>query len=152
MPRSPKIILKGEKALLKKLKRLSNRRAIKKVVRQATNAAGQEVVKGVRRIWNAEAKDTGLSARSVTKKIISTKAGFEAIIGIDKEAVGVARGKTHVPSNIDHLIEFGYQHANGTTVPAVAPLRRGYEASKDAAMAKFQDKATQAIEKEAAKN
>lgn len=151
MARSPKLVIKGEKALLRKLKRLGDRRKIRRVTRRATSAAAQVVVMGVRQIWRAEAKDTGLSARSVTKKVLDTKAGFTAIIGIDKDASGEAHGHAHVPSNIDHLIELGFQHANGTTVPAVAPLRRGYANTRRAAMQQFQDKAAADVEKEAAR-
>lgn len=148
MPRSPKLILKGETALIKKLKRLGDRRKLKKVVRRATTSSAQVVVKGVRQKWPVE---SGLSKKSVTKKIISTRAGFSAIIGIDKDAIGEAHGRQHIPSNIDHLIELGFQHPGGKSVPAVAPLRRGFEASKHAAEAEFERKATAEIEKEAKK-
>lgn len=151
MARSPQLIIKGEKALIRKLKRLGDRRKVKKVMRRATSAAAQVVVRGVRQIWRSEAKDTGLSARSVTKKVISTKAGYTAIVGIDKAASAEVDGHTHVPANIDHLIELGFQHANGTTIPAVAPLRRGYANSRQAAMREFEGKAASDIEKEAAK-
>ncbi len=144
----PKIILKGDKELIRKLKKLSDRRQLKKVLRRATTAAAQVVVKGVRAQWPT---DTGLSKMSVTKKIISTRAGFSAIIGIDAAVVGRSHGREHVPSNIDHLVEFGYQLRNGTTVPARAPLRKGYDATKAQAEARFAEKATEEIEKAAVK-
>ena len=146
--RKPKLVMQGDKALIKKLKRLGDRRKLKKVLRRATSAAATVVVKGVRQAWPEE---SGLSKRSVTRKIISTKAGYSAIIGIDKDAEGVANGRTHVPSNIDHLIEFGWQTPEGRTVPAVAPLRRGYDATADAARKRFADKAAEDVEKEAMK-
>jgi hypothetical protein len=136
--------LRGHKDLVRKLRRLGDRRRLKRVVRKATAAAAQEVMKAVRREWP---EDTGLSKRSVTKKVVSGRAGYSGIIGVDKAAADA----THVPSNIDHLAEFGFQHTNGTTVPARAPLRRGSEASRAAALAKFADKAAAEIEKEAAK-
>jgi hypothetical protein len=150
--KAPRLILKGDKELIRKLKRLSKPRQIRKVLRSATTAGGQVLVKHVRRIWNAEAKDSGLSGRSVAKKIIKTRSGFSAIIGIDKDAASEGEdGKRHVPSNIDHLIEFGFQHRSGKTVPAVAPLRRGYESGKAEAERVFATKAAKEIEKEAAK-
>lgn len=120
------------------------------MLRNATNASAQVVVKGVRRIWRAEATDTGLSAKSVTKKIVAKEAGFTAVIGIDATAVGVSSdGTRHVPSNIDHLIEFGFVHRSGRQVPAVAPLRRGFESSRHAAARVFELKVKKEIEKEA---
>jgi HK97 gp10 family phage protein len=147
LPRSPKLTVKGDKALIKKLKRLGDRRQLRKVLRRATTAAAQVVVKAVRKQWPT---DSGLSKRSVTKKVIKTKSGFSAVIGVDKDAEGAKPdGTPHVPSNIDHLIEFGFQHPNGTTVPARAPLRKGYDASKADAERRFIEKATQEIEREA---
>lgn len=149
MSSKPRLVMKGEKALIKKLERLGDRRKLRKVIRRATNAAAQVVTKSVRGFWP---EATGLSKRSVTKKVIKTKSGFSAIIGVDKNAQGVTEdGRPHVPSNIDHLVEFGYQLADGTTVPAVAPLRRGYDAAAGAAEVRFAQKAAEDIEKEATK-
>lgn len=138
----PKLELRGHKELIRKLKKLGDRRKLKRVVRKATAAAAQVVVKGVRAEWP---EDTGLSKRSVTRKVTSGRAGYNGIIGVDK----AAGDETHVPSNIDHLIEFGWQTPDGTTVPAVAPLRRGYDATQAAALARFAEKAAQEIEREA---
>lgn len=145
MANGQRLIIKGEKELIAKLKRLSNPRAFKKVMRQSTNAAATPIVKGVRSEWP---EDSGLSKRSVTKKIISKGRGnYTAIIGIDK----AARDEAHVPSNIDHLIELGWQTPSGRTVPARAPLRRGFEKSAAASRAAFEAKAAAGIEKEAGK-
>jgi hypothetical protein len=118
------------------------------VIKAATTASAQEIVKGVRKFWP---EDSGVSKRAVTKKILPTKGGFTAIIGVDKDVSAEVRGRQHVPANIDHLVEFGFQHVSGQTVAAVAPLRRGHAASKAAAEAKFASKAKQALEREAAK-
>lgn len=142
MAKSPKLTLTGDKALERKLKRLGDRRKLKKVMRRATNAAATVLVKGVRSEWP---EDSGLSKRAVTKKILSTKAGYSAIIGVD----AAVRDEKHVPSNIDHLVEFGYQHTGGRTVPARAPLRRGYDKSQAEARRRFEEKAAEDVEKEA---
>jgi hypothetical protein len=136
--------MKGDKALIKKLKRLGDKRKMRRVLRAATNASAQEIVKAVRKLWPT---DSGLSKKSVIKKILKTKSGYTAIIGIDKDA-GVPG---HIPSNIDHLIELGWQTKDGVSVPAIAPLRRGYDSAKAAAEAKFASKAKEAIEREARK-
>lgn len=148
MPSRPKLTLKGDKALIRKLKRLGDRRKLRKVMRRAVTAAAQVVVKGVRKRWPT---DSGLSSRSVTKKVFKTRGGFGAVIGIDKDAEGVTHGRKHVPSNIDHLIEFGWQTPEGKSVPAVAPLRKGYDDTADAARRRMVEKATQEIEREATK-
>jgi hypothetical protein len=151
MSRKPKLEIQGDKALIRKLRKLGDRRQLKKILRRATNAAAQVVVKAVRAEWPT---DSGLSKRSVVKKIVSTKAGYSAVIGIDKEAAEPRRGGSdefHIPSNIDHLIEFGWQTPDGKTIPAVAPLRRGYDAAKDEAEKRFAEKVKQELEKEATK-
>lgn len=152
MARKPKLELQGDKKLIRKMKRLGNKKILRKVVRQATNAAATPIVKAVRSIWHNEARDTGLSEKAVTKKIVRTKSGFTAVIGIDKDVSGESNGHVHIPSNIDHLVELGYQLKGGTTVPAVAPLRRGYESGKAASLAAFESKAKEALEKEATKH
>jgi hypothetical protein len=142
----PRIVVKGDKDLIKKLKRLGDRGKLRRVLRRATNASAQVIVRSVRNFWPV---DTGLSKRSVTKKVIRTKGGYSAIIGVDSNASAEAEGHTHVPSNIDHLVEFGWQTHSGLTVPAVAPLRRGHEAAKSDADATFARKAAEDIEKAA---
>lgn len=140
----PKLELRGDKELIRKLQRLGKKRTYSKIMRAAANAAATPIVKGVRSEWP---EDSGLSKRSVTKKVIKTRSGYSAIVGIDK----AARDAAHVPSNIDHLVELGYQHVGGRTVPARAPLRRGFDKSAKAAEARFAEKAKEGIEKEAAK-
>jgi hypothetical protein len=147
MPRLPKLIIKGDKELIRKLKRLGDKRKLKKVLRQATNAAAQQIVRGVRSVYP---EDTGFSRKSVTKKIITTQSGYSAIVGVDANAVAIKpNGQKHIPHKIDHLIEFGWQEPDGTTVAGKHPLRRGFDGAKAAADAKFAEKAGQAIEKEA---
>jgi hypothetical protein len=149
MPKLPKLIVKGDKELIRKLKRLGDKRKLKKVLKQATNAAAQQIVRGVRSVYP---QDTGFSRKSVTKKIITTQSGYSAIIGVDADAVMVkANGQKHIPHKIDHLIEFGWQEPDGTTVAGKHPLRRGFDSAKGIADAKFATKAAEAIEKEAMK-
>jgi hypothetical protein len=145
----PSLSIQGERALIRKLKRLGNVRQLKKIARRATNAGGQALVKAVRAEWP---RDTGFSAKSVTKKVISTRAGYSAIVGVNARAETTGPdGKPHIPSKIDHLIEFGFQHRNGQTVPAHAPLRRGYNRGKAQAEATFKSKVAVELEKEAGK-
>lgn len=148
MARKPELILQGFKECESKLKRLKDVKRLKKIFRKGINAAAAVVVKSVRKAWP---RDTGLSAKSVTKKIVKTRSGYMAVIGIDKSAVGVSRGRKHVPKNIDHLIELGFQTVDGKTVPAQAPLRRGYEAAKDVAGVRLIEKTRDELEKEVVK-
>ena len=145
MARGAPLKLTGDKQLIKKLRKLGNVRVLKRVVRKAVNAAATPVVKAVRKEWP---QDSGLSAQSVTKKVVSTRAGYVAVIGIDAKA----RNETHVPSKIDHLIELGWQTPEGTSVPAIAPLRKGFEKAHAAAEAKFASKVAQEIDREASKH
>lgn len=148
MASKPTLKLIGEKELIRKLKRLGDKRKLKRVLRKGTNAAGQVLVKSVRAGWPT---DTGLSKKSVDKKVISTKAGYMVIVGVDRNATGESHGRKHVPSKIDHLIEFGWQTEDGTTVPGQAPLRTGYGAAEADAKRRFIAKAAEEIEKEARK-
>jgi len=146
-----KMELKGFDETIKKFQRLGKKSGYRAPLKQAANRAATPIVKAVRAIWKNEAYDSGLSSKSVDKKVYTTKSGAWAIIGIDKEAVGVSHGRKHVPSNVDHLVELGFQLADGTTVPAVAPLRRGYEEAKGEAEQIFANVSAKAVEKEALK-
>lgn len=145
----PKITIKGQKELEQKLLRLGDARKMKRVLRKSTNAAGQVVVKAVRSNYPT---DTGFSRRSVKAKVISTRAGYKAIVGVDRSAVMVRDdGTKHIPAKIDHLIEFGFMTDAGVSVPAAAPLRKGHAAAVTSAEARYAEKVGQEIEKEAAK-
>jgi hypothetical protein len=147
MGKSPEIKLFGEKQLMKKLKRLGNPKYLRKTLRKGTDAAATIVVKGVRKRWPQR---TGLSAKAVTKKILSGRTAYTALIGIDQKIRGKnPDGSPHWPANIDHLIEFGHKNPDGSMAPALAPLRKGYEASSAAAEQKFLSKVAAEIEKEA---
>ncbi|HEV7299211.1 MAG TPA: HK97 gp10 family phage protein [Tepidisphaeraceae bacterium] len=148
-------VIKGDKALIRKLKRLGDKKRMRRVLKKATNASATPVVKAVRKLWP---EDTGLSKKSIAKKVIQTKGGYAAIIGIDANASAPRAGRSasgkgsqHVPSNIDHLVELGYQTKDGQSVPAVAPLRRGFDASSAKAEQIYADKAAKEIEREAMK-
>ena len=136
--------INGTDELLAKLKKLSDKRAVRKIFRKTVNAAATPVVKAVREAWP---KDTGFSAKSVTKKIFAKPAGYTAVIGVDKAARSEAHGHPHVPSKIDHLVELGYTLPDGTVVPAKAPLRRGFEAGEAAANAQFGSKMGAEVDK-----
>ena len=141
--------VEGDKKLIKQLKRLGSVKVAKRVLRKAVNAASQEVVKAVRR--NAPV-DTGTYKIAATKKVVGSDFNYTGIIGADAKAKGpVVDGATRIPANYDHLIEYGYQLADGTNVPAQAPLRKGFEQAAPAAQRRLNEKLKEGIEREAAK-
>jgi hypothetical protein len=140
--------IRGTKELIERFKKLGNPREMKKILRKTVNNAANPVVKAVREAWP---KDTGFSAKSVTKKIVAGNTGYTAVIGVDKAAQTEVAGHLHVPSNIDHLVELGYTLPDGTVVPAKAPLRRGFEASGAVAEAQFTSKMGAEVDKAALK-
>jgi len=144
MASSPKLVLKGFNELDAKLARLGDPKKTRRITKKGTTAGATVIAKGVRRAWP---RLSGFSAKSVEKKIFPGRVGFTAIIGIDANA---QQGR-HIPANIDHLVEFGFQRPDGTTVPAKAPLKTGFEATRDAALAAYTSKTTAELEKEAMK-
>ena len=141
----PFIKVSGDKKLIKKLKELGNPKLAKRILKKAINAAARQVVKAARQ--NIES-DTGALKKSITSKVVGKSFRYTAIIGADTAVVSEDGGK---PSNYDHLVEYGFQHPNGTTVPGRSFLRKGFESAAPAAQKMLEDKIAKEIEKAATK-
>ena len=119
--------LRGEKEMIKALKMLPgsiNRRVIAK----ATRRAMKPVIKAARANLN-KSKRTGQLRKSIGARTVKIEDG------IVWTGVGVRKGfdiQTEEFGNINprlyaHLVEKGFQHRNGTTVPARPFLRPAWD-------------------------
>ncbi len=145
----PNIKVQGDKQLIAKLKALGDEKLAKRILRKAVNAAGQQVVKAARA--NVQS-DTGALKKAITKKVVGKNFNYSAIIGADVAARGPeVDGTVRMPANYDHLVEFGYQHASGKTVPGHSFLRKGFDQSVKAAQDMLDDKLAKGIEAAAKK-
>ncbi|MCE9553424.1 MAG: HK97 gp10 family phage protein [Planctomycetes bacterium] len=150
MSRLGKLKMTGDKRLMKKLEHLASQKAAKRMLRTSVNAAATPIVKAIR---SQEPVRTGLLKKAIKKKVVRgrNEFGYTAIMGADANVQGEINGKPYKPANIDHLVEFGAQLANGTTIPAQAPLQKGFDAGVGAASNAFNAKLKQKLEAEAKK-
>jgi HK97 gp10 family phage protein len=140
----PRLSLTGNKALEKQLKTLGERVA-KKHLRRAATAAVAPMRKAVK---SKVPVDTGALKRSIASKVTQRGLYVNGMVGSD---VAQQDESGEPAARHLHLTEFGFQHANGSTVAGSAPLRAGHAASVGQAQATYEAKLKDGIEKEAMK-
>lgn len=138
-----KLVVKGERELLAKLKNLGGAGA-KRAARKAVNAGTQPMLKAVRA---AAPVETGALKKAMAKKITGKGFNVNGIVGADANYVGDDGRK---PVKYDHLVEYGHKGPDGT-VPPHPFIRSGYDVSVAAAREKYAEKLASEIEAEAEK-
>ena len=145
----PGLKLMGDRQLKKLLKSLPDK-IQKKVMRAAMKAA----TKPIQAAAQAKApQQTGTLALSMANKV-KTYNKSRVTVGIIGPKTGFSsesEGKTNVPANYAHLVEFGHIAADGSRVsphPFMAPAA---EQSESAALNAMQSKLAAGITKEAKK-
>ncbi len=147
MPLRPMAKVEGDKALIAQLKAMGDYKAAKKILRKAVTKAGQAVVKEAKALVP---RDTGFMRKNITKKVIGKEGHYTAIVGVSGKAAKPAPedgGRQYIPSYVDHLVEYGFQHPNGTMVPAQSFIRKGLDNAADTAIAAMNDKIKDEIDK-----
>jgi HK97 gp10 family phage protein len=151
---SIKLVIKGDKALIAKLKALGPRIA-NRVARRAVNLATTPILQAAREhapITDEQSKIPGLLKRAQAKKISGHGLRYNGIVGADADVSATNEaGKTMYPVFYDHLVEMGHLGPDGVEVPAHPYLRPAWEESIGTARAIHERELAAGIEREAAK-
>ena len=144
-----KLEVAGIKEAQRALRKLGSKSLTKKVSRNAVSTAATIIVKAARR---RAPVSSGLLKKSIAKKVYSKGWDHNAIVGVDKAAQGTyPDGRRYVPSNVDHLIEYGFVHRDGQHVPAQPFLRPAADEALPQARRHYVQKVRSNIKKEVAK-
>lgn len=139
--------LKGFDKLLRKMDRLP-RKGARTANRKATGAGTKVLLAGVK----AEVPvQEGLLKKMQASKVTSRGTRASGTVGADVAKLKAADAQGKRPTNIDWLVEFGHDTAEGDFVPPSGYMRRGSSAAMPAAEAAYEAKMKQEIEKEAMK-
>lgn len=140
----------GLDPLIRSLAQFKSKTTAKRIMRGSLNKATQVLVKAVRK--NAP-KETGLLKRSITKTVTIKGHGMSAKIGADANASGPGPdGRTRLPNNYVHLVEYGFKHArSGRHIPGARFIERVSQNDAPRVSAIFADEVGERIVKELAK-
>lgn len=101
------IEIKGLNKAIKKLHKITDQKAKKKMLRKTVNAAAGELAKTVRKNYP---KREGVTKRMITHKVTASKDGYYGWVGADVKKLQADEKR---PNNIDYLIEYGTSTSTG---------------------------------------
>jgi len=128
------VTFKGLEKVTRNLNRLAEK-AGKKGSADALRKAARPMLRRAKA--NARAfQRTGTLRRSLTIKTRRDRrgGGITVIVAPNKNIRITIRGKTHIPANIAHLLEFGFRHRGGVRVPGKHFLERAFDSTAQQAI------------------
>lgn len=123
-----------------KVERGANRDALNKAAKPMLNAAKR----------NARAiEKTGTLRKSLKRKVKTNvrKGTVQVLIGPDRRVTSEDYGGTHIPANIAHLVEFGFQHKGGPRVEGEHFLEAAFDETKAEAIKIYHKEIGASVEK-----
>ncbi len=133
-----RMTIQGDKQLIRAFGDV-DRKVKRKIARAAVMKSTSVVSKATKRHMPVDTKTT---RKAVGRKVktYAKDGNVVGIVGVRRGFSAIVDGRKIVPVNIIHLIEEGFTHVGGTTVPGKHPIARAWDETKNTAARVTKDK------------